>query len=59
MERDINRLAKLAIPNVETASPEASNAEFLTCCGERNPVSCNAPDGDELISTVSNGYGRL
>ena len=52
-------MAKLAVPNVETASPEASNAEFLTCCGERNPVSCNAPDGDELISTVSNGYGRL
>ena len=33
-------------------------AEFLKCCGEHNPVSCNAPDNDELISTVSNGYGR-
>ena len=52
-------MTKLAVPNVGTASPEASNAEFLACCGERNPVSCNAPDGGELISTVSNGYGRL
>ena len=39
LERDINRMAKLTGPNVETASPEASNAEFLTCCGGRNPVT--------------------